>query len=66
MRYRTSIKYGHQSIETAYYMSNGAIQNSHEYFNAIRNHWSVEVYNHIRDVSLQEDQLRTKKNPSPK
>ena len=33
-----------------------------DYFKAIRNHWSVETTNHIRDVTLQEDQLRTKKN----
>jgi len=32
-----------------------------EYFDAIKNHWSVEVNNHIRDDSLSEDQLRTKK-----
>ena len=39
------------------------------YYEAIRNHWSVEVTNHIRDVTLKEDKLRTKKtivlNPSP-
>jgi len=63
VRHRTNLKNDSHSIETAYYLSNGKIQESDEYFEAIRNHWSVEVNNHIRDVSLQEDQLRTKKNP---
>ena len=31
-----------------------------EYFQAIRQHWSVEVNNHIRDVTLKEDSLKTK------
>lgn len=61
VRYRTKLKNDRHSIETAYYLSNGKIQKSDEYFKAIRNHWSVEVNNHVRDVSLQEDQLRTKK-----
>ncbi len=28
---------------------------------AIRLHWSVETNNHIRDVSLREDEMRSKK-----
>lgn len=64
-RYRTILKTDESSEETAYYISNGKLahQLDHtvEYFDAIRNHWSVEVINHIRDVSLKEDHLRTKK-----
>lgn len=61
IRSRTNIKTENQSIETAYYISNGRNHNTNEYFEAIRNHWSVEVNNHKRDVSLKEDQFRTKK-----
>ena len=32
-----------------------------EYFAAIRGHWSVEVNNHIREVTLNEDKLFTTK-----
>jgi predicted transposase YbfD/YdcC len=46
--------------EISFYLSNGAIENSKEYFKAIREHWSCEVNNHIRDVTLQEDKLTTK------
>ena len=59
-RTRLNLKTGHQSTETAYYLSNG-LPKEHEYFTAIRNHWSVEISNHVRDVSLQEDHFRTKK-----
>ena len=46
--------------EISFYLSNGTIENSKEYFKAIREHWSCEVNNHIRDVTLQEDKLTTK------
>lgn len=50
-----------ESEETSYYISNGvAIKEDRSYFKAIREHWSVEVNNHIRDVTLQEDQFKTK------
>jgi len=65
IRHRTILKTDSHSEETAYYISNGKLSNeleeAVEYFDAIRNHWSVEVNNHIRDVSLSEDNLRTKK-----
>jgi len=65
IRHRTILKTDDHSEETAYYISNGNLssktENAVEYFSAIRNHWSVEVNNHIRDVSLSEDNLRTKK-----
>lgn len=70
VRHRTTLKNDEQSVETAYYLSNGDLSNNGdyavEYFDAIRSHWSVEVNNHIRDVSLSEDELRTKKNLLPK
>ena len=31
---------------------------------AVRAHWQVEVNNHVRDVTLREDQFRTKKRMS--
>lgn len=65
VRQRTFLKTGDHSEETAYYISNAClpkpIESSEEYFDAIRNHWSVEVNNHVRDVSLNEDNFRTKK-----
>lgn len=68
VRQRTNLKNNHFSEETAYFMSNANLSiaintkaDSIEYFEAIRNHWAVEVNNHIRDVSLAEDDLRTKK-----
>jgi len=59
-RQRFETRTGKESQEVDYYISNGKKDN---YFSAIRNHWSVEVPNHVRDVTLQEDKLRTKKNP---
>lgn len=53
---------GKESREIDYYISNGKVDTNEDYFAAIRNHWSVEVSNHVRDVTLQEDKLRTKKN----
>ena len=65
IRHRHILKTGIHSKETAYYLSNGDLSKNQdtpvEYFHAIRKHWSVEVNNHIRDVSLSEDDLRTKK-----
>jgi len=60
-RERILLKTNESSEDTSYYISNGASKNALEYFHAVRNHWSVEVINHYRDVSLKEDQLRTKK-----
>ncbi len=59
-RTRTALKTNESTQETAYYISNGKSENALEYFKAVRNHWAVEVNNHYRDVSLREDQLRTK------
>lgn len=51
------------SCETAYYISNEKTQandTTHELFNAVKDHWNVETNNHIRDVSLNEDALKSK------
>ena len=60
-RSRIVLLTGKQSDETAYYISNGGMDKKGDYFGAIREHWAVEVNNHIRDVTLKEDGLRTKK-----
>jgi predicted transposase YbfD/YdcC len=59
-RERTIVKTGKASAETAFYLSNGPAGAGNEYFDAVRNHWAVETNNHIRDVTMQEDSLRTK------
>ncbi|MFN7118399.1 MAG: ISAs1 family transposase [Saprospiraceae bacterium] len=61
-RTRTVLKNNDSSEEMSYYLSNGKCKNALEYFQAVRNHWSIEVNNHYRDVSLKEDEFRTKKN----
>lgn len=63
-RNRFVLSTGTQSDETAYYISNGGIDKNEDYFGAIRTHWAVEVNNHVRDVTLKEDHLKTKKNLS--
>lgn len=66
IRNRTMLKTEESSTETVYFLSNADFKdepdNCVEYFEAIRNHWSVEVNNHYRDVTLCEDDLRSKKN----
>ena len=54
--------------ETAFYLSNQALKNTAgcppehvELAQAIRGHWKVETNNHIRDITLKEDQQRTSK-----
>ena len=51
------------SQETSYYVSNAnpaSQAEAEELFDAIRQHWLVEVMHHYRDVTLAEDGLRTK------
>jgi predicted transposase YbfD/YdcC len=62
-RIRTVLKTNESSEEVAYCISNGKSEDAMEYFEAVRNHWSIEVNNHYRDVSLDEDRFRTKKSP---
>ena len=61
-RERINLKDNSLQVSRAYYISNGKVEKSNEYFEAIRNHWEVETNHHIRDVTLEEDSLRTKKN----
>jgi len=60
-RRRTVLKTNESSEEVSYYISNGKSDEALELFEAIRSHWSIEVNNHYRDVSLREDDFRTKK-----
>jgi len=59
-REQLEVKSGKQSEETSYYLSNEG-ENYQELSEAVRNHWTVETNNHIRDVTLKEDRMRTKK-----
>lgn len=61
---RSREKSGLLSEEVGYYVSNQSVANqaqADELFDAIRNHWAIEVMHHKRDVSLSEDDLRTGK-----
>ncbi len=58
-RTRTCKKTEQKSREVNYYLSNGT--QGKDIFNAIRRHWSVEVNNHLRDVTLKEDHMKSKK-----
>lgn len=64
-RTRIILKTNSSSEETSYYMCNGSPVNATQYFDAVRSHWAIEVNNHYRDVSLKEDQFRTKKKLLP-
>lgn len=57
---KTVLGSGKGTKEMSYYLSNqkGKEQQLCE---AVRGHWQVEVNNHLRDVTLAEDDLRTKK-----
>ena len=54
------LKSGKRSREADYYLTN-EVGNYEELWRAVRRHWQVETNNHIRDVSLKEDRLRSKK-----
>lgn len=60
-RYRLELKTGKESLNTDYYISNGKYHPNEDYFKSIRQHWVIETNNHIRDVTLKEDKLKTKK-----
>lgn len=60
-RERIDLKTNNLQKERAYYISNGKAEKNNEYFKAIRNHWEVETNHHVRDVTLKEDDFRTKK-----
>lgn len=50
------------SRETSYYLSNATLEQiaPKEFFKAIRQHWSIEVDNWVRDVTFREDRIRCK------
>lgn len=61
-RTRLETKRGKYSEEISYYLSNQKVTTEairDEIFRAIRAHWSVEINNNIRDVSLKEDALKS-------
>ena len=58
MREREELKSGRKSKETSYYVSN-EVGKYEEIAEAIRHHWQVEKNNHLRDVKLKEDAMRT-------
>jgi len=59
-REREDLKSGKISCEESYYLTN-EVGNYEELAQAVRNHWQVETNNHLRDVSLKEDEMRSKK-----
>jgi len=59
-RERITVKSGKTSREESYYLTN-AVGNYEELSEAVRLHWQVETNNHLRDVSLKEDKMRSKK-----
>lgn len=62
-RSRKSLDGKQISHETRYYVSNARPADqaeAEELFDAIRQHWLIEVTHHHRDVTLAEDELRTK------
>jgi predicted transposase YbfD/YdcC len=52
------------STEIAYYLSSTCIHSVQRLHEIIRNHWGIENSNHhVRDVTLEEDKSRIRKNP---
>ena len=61
-RTRFEKKKGKYSEEISYYMSNqkvSTVAQAKVLFKAIKEHWAVETNNHIRDVTLKEDKLKS-------
>jgi predicted transposase YbfD/YdcC len=64
-----TLKNQKQTNEIAFYMTNQDCQIddiAKEYCQAIRKHWSVEVNNHKRDVSLKEDKFKSREKNTAK
>jgi len=64
-RRSTEIAKQKSSAEVSFYLSNASLekddeQGQQELFTAIRRHWGVESDNYIRDVTFNEDGVRTK------
>lgn len=62
-RDREEVKTGKKSREQSYYVSN-EVGKYEQLSKTIRNHWQVETANYIRDCTLKEDKLRSKKSLS--
>lgn len=60
----TEVKTQKKHVEISYYISNQDDKYL-ELCHAVRGHWSVEVNNHIRDVTFAEDNLTSKKRIYP-
>lgn len=59
-RERIELKTKKTSMEESYYLSN-EVGKYEDLAQAVRKHWQVETNNQIRDVSLKEDKMRSKK-----
>jgi predicted transposase YbfD/YdcC len=59
-RTRFTIKTKKETKTNSIFLSNEPIENAFILFGSVRNHWGIEVNNHFRDVTLQEDKLKTK------
>lgn len=61
-RESTQCKTGKVSKETSYYLSNATTEQipAKELFTAIRQHWSIEADNWVRDCTFREDRIRCK------
>ncbi len=59
-RERLEVKTNKTSVEDSFYLTN-EIGKYEELAEAVRGHWQVETNNQIRDVSLKEDKMRSKK-----
>ena len=62
---RKTLKKQKTTQETSFYLSNQKLTEAQpsqgrELFDAIRGHWRVESDNWVRDVTFQEDSVRTK------
>lgn len=59
-RERIEVRTNKTSVEESLYVTN-EVGKYEELAHAVRGHWSVETNNQIRDVSLKEDRMRSKK-----
>ncbi len=61
-RESTQCRTGKVSRETSYYLSNASLEQivPREFSQAIRQHWSIEADNWVRDATFREDRIRCK------
>ena len=55
-------KTGKKTAENCIFISNSQCHSSQEIFETIRNHWIIEADNWVRDVTLREDEIKSKNN----